>query len=410
MADRDSPIVAERPIAAAPARTSPLALDITRLVCRPHHPTPTGIDRVEFAWARHLLGVTERPVAFHAWVPGLGHRSFPQVAVASFIDQLGRRWHGARVGDARAALARLLAGSSRARLGGDATVLSLSHQRLHEARAVERSRPANGRLLLFIHDAIPCTHPEYAREEGTTRHAARMRHAFDHADGIIVNSAATAVSLRRFADTTARDVPLLVAPFGIDAPTVAAPTPAHPGCPTFLCIGTIEPRKNHLLLLHAWRRMAETLAPEAMPRLTVVGRRGWENEMVVDLLERCDAIHPFVEERGRVGDGELAGLMAGATALLMPSFAEGYGLPVAEALAAGTPVIAADLPVYREFAGDVPTYLDPLDGPGWIGAIRDYALPGSPVRAAQIARLAQWRRPEWAAHFASILDFADRLA
>lgn len=408
MADRDSPIIAERPVAAAPVRQAAFALDITRLVCRPHHPTPTGIDRVEFAWARHLLSVTGRAAIFHAWVPGLGHRSFTQAAVAGFIDQLGKRWHGARVGDPRAALARLLAASSRAKLGSHATVLSLSHQRLHEARAVERSRPAHGRLLLFIHDAIPCTHPEYAREAGTVRHAARMRNAFAHADGIIVNSAATAVSLGRFAEAAKRDVPILVAPFGIDAPA-AAPAPP-PDRPTFLCIGTIEPRKNHLLLLHAWRRMAETLAPEAMPRLIVVGRRGWENEMVVDLLERCDAIHPFVEERGRVGDGELAALMASATALLMPSFAEGYGLPVAEALAAGTPVIAADLPVYREFAGDVPTYLDPLDGPAWIAAIRDYARPGSETRAAQMARLADWRRPEWATHFASILDFADSLA
>ena len=406
MADRDSPIVAERSVS---VRHTPLALDITRLVCRPHHPTPTGIDRVEFAWARYLLDSADRPVAFHAWVPGLGHRSFARAAVASFIDQLGKRWHGSRVGDARAALARLLAASSRARLGSTATVLSLSHQRLHEARAVERSRPAHGRLLLFIHDAIPCTHPEYAREEGTTRHAARMRHAFTHADGIIVNSAATAASLRRFAEAAGRDVPVLVAPFGIDAPVAAEPATA-PERPTFLCIGTIEPRKNHLLLLHSWRRMAETLAPEAMPRLIVVGRRGWENEMVVDLLERCDAIHPFVEERGRVGDGEMAQLMASATALLMPSFAEGYGLPVAEALAAGTPVIAADLPVYREFAGDVPTYLDPLDGPAWIAAIRDYAQAGSSTRAAQMARLAKWRRPEWSTHFASILDFADTLA
>ncbi len=410
MADRDSPIIAERPIAVPPRRIAPLALDITRLVCRPHHPTPTGIDRVEFAWARHLLNLADRPVAFHAWVPGLGHRSFARAAVAAFIDQLGKRWHGARVGDARAALARLLAGSSRARLGSDATVLSLSHQRLHEARAVERSRPAHGRLLLFIHDAIPCTHPEYALKEGTTRHEARMRHAFDGADGIIVNSGATAASLRRYAEASARDVPMLVAPFGIDTPGIVAPAAAKPERPTFLCIGTIEPRKNHLLLLHSWRRMAETLAPKAMPRLIVVGRRGWENEMVVDLLDRCAAIHPFVEERGRVGDGELASLMASATALLMPSFAEGYGLPVAEALAAGTPVIAADLPVYREFAGDVPTYLDPLDGPAWIAAIRDYAQPGSSTRAAQMARLAKWRRPEWSTHFAAILAFADTLA
>ena len=87
----------------------------------------------------------------------------------------------------------------------------------------------------------------------------------------------------------------------------------------------------------------------------------------------------------------------------------GVGLVMIEAMACGTPVIASDLAVYRETAGAVPLYLDPLDGPGWIGAVRDYAAPQSAGRAAQLARLAAWSPPRWSDHFARLDDLLERL-
>ena len=86
----------------------------------------------------------------------------------------------------------------------------------------------------------------------------------------------------------------------------------------------------------------------ATPHLVVVGTRGWENENVVDMLERTRGLRPFVHERNRVSDREMAQLFAGARALLMPSFAEGFGLPVVEALAHALPVLCSDIPVFRE--------------------------------------------------------------
>ncbi|HEU0202520.1 MAG TPA: glycosyltransferase, partial [Burkholderiaceae bacterium] len=89
-------------------------------------------------------------------------------------------------------------------------------------------------------------------------------------------------------------------------------------------------------------------------------------------------------------------------ALLFPSFVEGYGLPLLEALQAGTPVIASDLPVFREIAGRIPEYVDPLDGPTWLAQIEDYASPASTARAAQKSRMAGFAAPTWAQHFAAV--------
>jgi glycosyltransferase involved in cell wall biosynthesis len=171
-------------------------------------------------------------------------------------------------------------------------------------------------------------------------------------------------------------------------------------------VGTIEPRKNHLLLLHLWRRLVSEHG-ETAPQLLIVGQRGWENENVVDLLDRCNALRGHVIELGTVSDTRLTALLRGTRALLMPSFAEGFGLPVAEALAHGTPVLCSDLPALREVGRLVPEYLDPLDTPIWGAAVMDYAANRSSRRDAQIKRLPNWTGTTWNVHMDSVLDFVD---
>ena len=92
----------------------------------------------------------------------------------------------------------------------------------------------------------------------------------------------------------------------------------------------------------------------------------------------------------------------------MPSFAEGFGLPLVEALRIGTPVIASDLPVFREIAGDIPTYLAPLDGDAWLRAIRAF-LGASSDRIRQIAQMKSYRAPTWDGHFAVVEPWLNSL-
>ena len=87
-----------------------------------------------------------------------------------------------------------------------------------------------------------------------------------------------------------------------------------------------------------------------------------------------------------------------ARAVLLPSFIEGFGIPLVEALQRGTPVIASDLPVFHEIAGEIPLYLDPLDGQRWETAICDF-LTDSPERQRQLAAIPDFRPHSWEDHF-----------
>jgi glycosyltransferase involved in cell wall biosynthesis len=155
--------------------------------------------------------------------------------------------------------------------------------------------------------------------------------------------------------------------------------------------------------------MVEEYGPAATPHLVIVGRRGWENENVVDMLERCEALHHHVTEYSGLSDAAVLSLLKGARALLCPSFAEGFGMPVSEALAIGTPVICSDLPSLREAGCGIPDHIDPLDGPAWISAIRAYCDPLSVMRAQQMTRMDQLRLPTWRDHLAVVLDLIREL-
>src|SRR5262249_22522618 len=158
---------------------------------------------------------------------------------------------------------------------------------------------------------------------------------------------ATARSVRLHSETPGGRAAVCVAPPGVNAfPQPKNCSLGNRDYPYFAVLGTIEPRKNHLLLLNFWSRLAATLS--APPRLLVIGPRGWENEQVLDMLERSRRLRGLVEEHNALSDAQVGSVLSRARALLLPSFAEGYGLPLAEALASGIPVLCSDIAVFRE--------------------------------------------------------------
>jgi glycosyltransferase involved in cell wall biosynthesis len=389
-----------------------IVFDLSRLLSRAYHTTPTGIDRVELAYAMELLRRVPERLRFSAVHPAGGYYGRLELgAVRQFLAFTQARWQTREIATAEEvraqAIRHLFALRPRAVPFAEGPRIYLQaspHHLENEAlvgRILETERAG---FVTLVHDVIPLTHPEFARPNGAIEHAKRMRTIDLYADGIIGNSQATLDAIAQHVSPSRRRV-TRVAHLGVewgDVPPVRA-REASDQRAYFVCVATIEPRKNHLLLLNVWRRLVEQLGPAA-PRLVLVGRRGWENENVIDVLERSAILFDHVEEAADVSDRQLDELLAGARAVLIPSFAEGYGMPVAEALAAGVPVIASDIEALREVGGDVPEYLDPIDGLGWLATILDFAQQGSPRRAAQLDRLLSWQPMGWSEHLDIVLD------
>jgi glycosyltransferase involved in cell wall biosynthesis len=392
-----------------------VVLDLSRLLSRVRHHTPSGVDRVEMAYARGLAVRLSRRLHFAAVTPFGVYGRLSRDKTLHFLDMLDRRWaneEGSSKPRSLGAVLPTLMGlmpQLSPQTGGNAVYVQASPHHLTKPALVRRIlKRERARFLCLVHDLIPVEYPEYARPNGARQHRKRIETITALADGIIVNSAATGASLQPWLDKVNRSIDIRVALLGVhDVPqqAVGSDTPSDP---YFLCIGTIEPRKNHLLLLHLWRHMAGTQAPATIPRLILVGRRGWENEQVVDMLERCPSLRGHVEELNGCSDRRMNELLRNARALLMPSFAEGYGMPVAEALSMGTPVICSNLLALREAGGAAPDFLDPLDGPAWHMHIEDYHHFG-PRHAAQIQRMEQWRPPSWDTHIDIVCSAIDAL-
>ncbi|GLR66335.1 glycosyl transferase [Acidocella aquatica] len=386
-------------------------LDISRLLYRVFRGKITGIDRVEIAYAEQILNAVPAQARFVAYDYWRGSfRAMPQAQARALVREIGPAW---RAGDMAGVSRRSLHGLLRSiftapalpryRGGARPTYINVSNHPLHLVDRVGRMTARTGAVFIpLVHDLIPLELPEYVPPAWIEHHRSRLKTIAAHADGIISNSESTTQALRMHIPR----LPVATIPLGVG--TLMAPPAPAPTSPYFVMVGTIEPRKNHLLLLHIWRRLVHEYGIGA-PDLHIIGRRGWENEQVVDILERCSDIAGHVHEHGMVADGELASTLAGARALLMPSFAEGYGLPVVESLAMGVPVICSDIGAHREIGKGVPEFLDPLDGPAWMRMIMDYATPQSEARAAQKTRLAGWRAPAWSEHMAAVLDFAARV-
>jgi glycosyltransferase involved in cell wall biosynthesis len=223
----------------------------------------------------------------------------------------------------------------------------------------------------------------------------------------VVNSEYTARRLEHWRQVLGgRPVPVEVIPIGVDEGVLKHASyelsPFAPARPYFVMLGTIEPRKNHALLLQIWRNYAETLPTGSIPELVLIGRRGWENESIFRMLDRCESVRPHLREMNGVADDELWPLLRGARAMLFPSFVEGWGMPMVEALALGVPVIGSDIPPFREAGQGIPDLLSPLDGHGWSERILEYATDDSSGRARQVARLPLFRPPTWQQHFEKV--------
>jgi len=249
---------------------------------------------------------------------------------------------------------------------------------------VQSARPTlvparSGVRLTTVHDLDFLDHPERSQAEFAGRYAAlATRHARE-ADHIIAISAFTAGEVEARLGVPHSRI-TVCRPGRPDWPVRAAPPPAS--LAYLLFVGTLEPRKNLRGLLDAYARLVAR-HPQAPP-LVLVGRTVAESAPILAALDSP----PFagrVTHRGYVPDAERPGLYAGATALVLPSFAEGFGLPVLEAMTVGVPVVASDRGALPEVLGDAGLLVSP-DDPEELAAALHRVVTDAPLAAMLSAR------------------------
>lgn len=391
---------------------APLLVDVSRLVWRRWSGTrATGIDRICLAWLENYASRAQAVVIHRrgkAILPeGTSRKLFDLLLrpERSKRDILGFRLDMIRLGLRHGAYLR-------DRLPGRGRVwLNAGHTGLDAPGIAEWCDRRELRPVYLLHDLIPITHPQFCRKGEEERHRHRIRTMLATASGVVANSEDTLQCYEAFAIKEGLPTsPSIVSWPGTHCLKGAQSRLSEQAY--YIVLGTIEGRKNHKLLLSVWQdlvaqaKSAKVLT--SVPRLVIVGRRGWQAEDVFALLDKHD-FGGYVIEVGPLPDAKLAHLLRAARALLFPSFVEGYGMPLVEALAAGVPVIASNLPVFREVGQGVPDFLPVSDKAAWRQAVLEYARHDSAARSRQIARMAQFRAPTWAEHFTKIDDFISEL-
>ena len=256
-------------------------------------------------------------------------------------------------------------------------------------QALHHAAQTPARVALLLHDVIPLTHPDTCTSGLPAQFATFLDSALGACDTVLTVSQATADALRR---VRPHAPPTRVISLGHDLD----PVPPHAAfeatseirdelkeflagpAPAYLILGTLEPRKNHALALDALEKTAPPV------RLLVLGAPGWKNAALRQRLAVQQAAGRVLR-LSDARDAELRYAFAHAAALIAPSQAEGFGLPLVEALGRGLPVFASNIPVHREAGRHHARYF-PLREPDALAKL----LSTSPPRLNPPPQLPTW--------------------
>ena len=228
---------------------------------------------------------------------------------------------------------------------------------------------------LMLHDVIPLEYPDLCRPGQAGHHARMVRTAARHADCMIYTTAyardTVNASLAHYRNPA---LPSLVRALPLSAAfcQMTRSLPELAGKRYFMVVSTVEPRKNHELLLRVWQRLITRFGKDC-PHLVIVGSRGFDADRILAPLAENPLLRAHVHEVVGLPSPALASLMLGATGLLSPTRVEGFGLPVLEANILGVPTIASNIAPHREIANSATTLLSCDDDDAWERAIA--ALP-----------------------------------
>ena len=280
--------------------------------------------------------------------------------------------------------------------------INVGHSGLEKTKLLSMLSKCPGlRTIIYVHDLLPISHPHLFKDGDEPRHQRRMENVKAYANEVIVNSQFTKQQFElMFGPGTVRAV------LEIGTPPGQARRPAvAQGRRDFVSIGTIEPRKNYPWLVGEWIKFCDA-HPDLVgsERLTIFGKAGWlkddEHEQLLSLIQSA----PNVELLTGESDATVTGRLAGARAYLSAAEVEGWGMPLAEAFALGTPVIASDIPAHREVTCGRARYFN-CSRPGELRALLLSCFDGNKY-GDMVADARGFEAWSWDVHFAKFLKIA----
>jgi glycosyltransferase involved in cell wall biosynthesis len=407
-----------------------LAYDVSRLFVGPLFLTPRGIDRVDLALARHVFADARSPNLGILPTPW-GTRAYPAALMRSLLDRLEHLWSEQVEADSDPQLQWLIqhmhsplavrqSAAFPAALGLRAKIVR--QLRMLLATGLKLGRPVRcavpreavyvniGQLglavppffrwlaerkdvtcAIMLHDVIPIEYPHLVSPAHVDHHTRMVRTVVDHADRLIFNTDSARQSVEAAMQHWGGEVlPSLVRPLPLQTAfaEVTESIPELDGVNYFVVVSTIEPRKNHELLLRVWQQLIMRMGPAA-PHLVIVGALGYDAERILAVLEDRPLLRTKIHIVSGLSSKALAGLTMGATAMLCPSLAEGFGLPLLEASALGVPAIASNIAAHQEVANGKSVLLPADDVHAWEQAITALLPPGPRTRPAIPGRMTE---------------------
>jgi glycosyltransferase involved in cell wall biosynthesis len=259
-------------------------------------------------------------------------------------------------------------------------------------RVLMLKRQFGTRFVMTIHDLIPIYARDTCDQDTSRVFEEFMRRALRHVDHILAVSDNTAKDVRRYLGTLQLPEPPITVTRNGSSFTEFLPKDLRADATTLrdlperfvLFVATIEGRKNHQFIFEMWQRMVD--AGEDPPHLICVGRLGWKAAAFVSVLVETNYLGRRIHLLREISDVDLRLLYARCLFTVCPSFYEGWGLPVGEALAMGKICVCSDRSSIPEVAGACGIYIDIDDFGGSLTVVRDLIRDGK-ARGKQEAKI-----------------------
>jgi glycosyltransferase involved in cell wall biosynthesis len=382
--------------------------DLTRLASRRYQDTPSGIDRIDIRFADDMLKKRSENCYFVVYVFG-SLKLMPNPIAEHLINELFARWEDSQ--PANYSIAKIIDQSFFAPnfdclkdhsddtfnlwkrfsnlLGKGISYVAALFSYLKGRYFLQSSKKMNRKLrdifekqdcsyltfahtgfardpsfpdfcgeydvqtIAYIHDLIPIEYPQYCKPDSAQRFQQFIDQLLKAAPLVLTNSNATQTSLKSYIENHENaDISKLSLEMHTLYPGVSVPKPepdfTPPPSPYFVMLGTIEPRKNHELILDIWEELVNELGDKA-PALYIIGKRGWLNEKIFEKLDTLKKqAKGKVIEKNNTPSQLATNLLANANALLFPSLCEGLGIPLIESIILATPVLASEIDITEE--------------------------------------------------------------